>query len=289
MDKTAHHLLECSKPRSRSRILLHVNANVSSTYSKLLISYSFIVIGILFALLIFSVVYLGKASTKWGTKSDTTFREADSSAQQTLLNAWIANAGQLVLSFCYLAINSECTAMAGAAEWNSLASSRKGLRVTKPVGQQRDTYFLQLPYRWSLPLTISSGGLHWLLSQSIFLVRIDTYDRDSKLIIGGEGESRSRSACGFSGTSWIAMTLCFFILVGTVGLIGRKKIKVRIPFAASCSLVISAACHTPRDDQGAHYRPLRWGVVEKGMYEGKMHCSLSSKGVTKPKVGEMYL
>jgi hypothetical protein len=64
---------------------------------------SFIVTGILVATSVITLVY---ATKKWGTKSDTTFRQADSSAQQTLLNAWIANAGQLVLSFCYLAINS---------------------------------------------------------------------------------------------------------------------------------------------------------------------------------------
>lgn len=231
-----------------------------------------------------SLVYVRE--TKWGTKSDTTFRVAGSSARETLLNAWIANAGQLVLSFCYLAINSECTAMAGAAEWNNLATSRKGLRVTRPAGQQRDTYFLQLPYRWSLPLTIASGGLHWLLSQSVFLVRIDTYDRNGKLI--GDREF-SRSACGFSGASWMVLTLSFFILVGTVGIVGRKKIAVKVPFAASCSLVISAACHAPPGEADTHLQRLRWGVVEKRMYDGQLHCSLSSKSVTRPKVGEQYL
>ncbi|KAF2831463.1 hypothetical protein CC86DRAFT_314833 [Ophiobolus disseminans] len=249
----------------------------------------FIVIGVLFALFLATIAYAGKwtgsTSYKWGTASDATFREADSSAQQTLLNAWIANAAQLVLSFCYLAINSECTAMAGAAEWNNLASSYKGLRVTRPVGQQRDTYFLQLPYRWSLPLTIASGGLHWLLSQSIFLVRIDTYDRDGELIKGDV----SRSACGFSRTSWITLTICFWLLVGTVGLIGRKKIKIRIPFAASCSLVISAACHPTRDDGDAHLGLLKWGVVDERTYDGEAHCTLSSRRVTKPKAGTKYL
>jgi hypothetical protein len=244
-----------------------------------------VVLGTLFALFIITITYSGKASPKWGTASDTTFREADSSSQQTLLNAWIANAAQLILSFCYLAINSECTAMAGAAEWNNLALSHKGLRVTRPVGQQRDTYFLQLPYRWSLPLTIASGGLHWLLSQSIFLVRIDTYDRSFNLI---QSEA-SKSACGFSGTSFITLTICFWILVGIVGLIGRKKIKIQVPFAASCSLVISAACHTTADDTDAHLRPVRWGVVEQRMFDGELHCSLSSKKVSKPKADVKYL
>jgi hypothetical protein len=93
---------------------------------------SFVVVGALFALFIMTLVYSGKASTIWATASGTTFREADPSTWQTLLNAWIAKAAQLVLSFCYLAINSECTAMAGAAQWNNLATSHKGLHVTRP-------------------------------------------------------------------------------------------------------------------------------------------------------------
>ncbi|KAH8732907.1 hypothetical protein GQ44DRAFT_639726 [Phaeosphaeriaceae sp. PMI808] len=248
-------------------------------------NFIFIVVGTLLMLFIIITSFSGHASMKWGTASDTTFHEADSSPQQTLLNAWIANAAQLVLSFCYLAINSECTAMAGAAEWNNLATSHKGLRVTKPVGQQRDTYFLQLPYRWSLPLTIVSGGLHWLLSQSVFLVRIDTYNREGNLI----KSAASKSACGFAATSWLTMTICFWLLVGTVGLIGRKKMKVKIPFAAGCSLVISAACHPLKDDMEPHLQLVRWGVVEGRMFEDAMHCSLSARSVTKPKVGTKYL
>jgi hypothetical protein len=72
-------------------------------------------------------------------------------------------------------------------------------------------------------------------------------------------------------------------------LIGRKRFKVRLPFAASCSLVISAACHSMPDDAAAHLRPVRWGVVDKPMYDGEMHCSLSSKDVSKPKAGVHYL
>jgi hypothetical protein len=227
---------------------------------------------------------LGNLSTGWGSRSDTAFRQTDSSYQATLLNAWLANAAQLILSFCYLAINSECTAMAGAHEWNNLATSRKGLRVTRPFGQQRDTYFLQLPYRWSLPLTIASGGLHWLLSQSIFVVRIDGYDRQGNFI-----PDQSQSACGFSGVSFITLTCAFYALVGFVGLIGRKKIRVRIPFAASCSLVISAACHPSKDDRDPQLRPVQWGVVDEGMFEGEKHCTLSSRRVKRPNAGKRYL
>ena len=57
------------------------------------------------------------------------------------------------------------------------------LQMHEIIGQQRSTYYLQLPYVYSVPLTIASGTLHWLISESIFLVRIDTW-RDGKEIPG---------------------------------------------------------------------------------------------------------
>ncbi|KAF1911588.1 hypothetical protein BDU57DRAFT_543087 [Ampelomyces quisqualis] len=45
------------------------------------------VFGILFAVFIFTVVYLSKATTKWSTKSGTTIREADHLAQRAGFNA----------------------------------------------------------------------------------------------------------------------------------------------------------------------------------------------------------
>jgi hypothetical protein len=175
--------------------------------------------------------------------------------------------------------------MAGAYEWNQLGIHRKGLRVTKPLQQQRSTYFLQLPYRISLPLTLFSGGLHWLLSQSLFLVRVDTVDRDGNISRSGT----LSSGIAISGLSFLILYLAFLMLVVTVSLVGRRKFRTRIPFAASCSLVISAACHPPRDDKDAHLRPVKWGVVKERMFDGKLHCTLSSMHVKRPKAGTRYL
>jgi hypothetical protein len=171
--------------------------------------------------------------------------------------------------------------MAGAHEWNQLGVHRKGLRVTKPMQQQRSTYFLQLPYRISLPLTLFSGGLHWLLSQSLFLVRVDTVDLDGTI-------SQLSSGIVISGLSFLILYLAFLGLVVTVGLVGRRKLRTRIPFAASCSLVISAACHPPSDDKDAHLRPVKWGVVKERMFDGELHCTLSSMHVKRPKEGTRY-
>lgn len=227
---------------------------------------------------------MGKASSKWGTASTSTFVNTESSTESTLLVAWVANAPQLVLSFCYIAINSECTAMASASEWNNMGKQRKGLRVTRPHGEQRETYFLQLPYRRSLPLLVAGGFLHWLLSQSIFIVRIDKYDKAGLL-----DPTASRAACGISGMSFITLCVAFFILVGGIGWVGNRKFLVHLPFAASCSLVISAACHPPSDDAETSLRAVKWGVVKQRMYDGEKHCSISSQSVKRPVVGEKYV
>ncbi|CAN9175257.1 unnamed protein product [Alternaria alternata] len=91
-----------------------------------------------------------------------------------LSNVLIANTPQLVLSFIYLSCNAHLTSMLAAREWSSFAKTRKGLRVhTHPRGAQRATYFLQLPWRYSAPMILAGALLHWLASQSIFVVSVE--------------------------------------------------------------------------------------------------------------------
>ncbi|RYN73777.1 hypothetical protein AA0120_g12565 [Alternaria tenuissima] len=91
-----------------------------------------------------------------------------------LSNVLIANTPQLVLSFIYFSCNAHLTSMLAAREWSSFAKTRKGLRVhTHPRGAQRATYFLQLPWRYSAPMILAGALLHWLASQSIFVVSVE--------------------------------------------------------------------------------------------------------------------
>jgi hypothetical protein len=125
----------------------------------------------------------------WGAASE----DSTNLSEVSIVNAWIANAPQVLLPFCYVGLNNICTFMAAVEEWNHLASTRKGLRVSRPMAEQRSTYFLQLPYQWALPLIIMSGMLHWLLSQSFFLVVVFSYGA-----FGGGVFSRK-----FAGSCWI--------------------------------------------------------------------------------------
>ncbi|KAF5381869.1 hypothetical protein D9757_008364 [Collybiopsis confluens] len=104
----------------------------------------------------------------------------------------VSNSPQLILSIIYLLFNSLCTKVFLAREWFSYSRARKPLRVSIPEGAQRSTYFLQIPYRFGLPLMAYSTILHWLVSQSIFLVQVTYYDEsdsDYNLTI---------SSCGYS-------------------------------------------------------------------------------------------
>ncbi|KAK5135355.1 hypothetical protein LTR08_005297 [Meristemomyces frigidus] len=89
----------------------------------------------------------------------------------------LANLPQAIVSFLYLTYNGLLTCMFLCHEYSKYAvdGRRKPLRVTTPHGQQRSSYHLQLPFLYSIPLLITSGTLHWLISQSIFLARISVH------------------------------------------------------------------------------------------------------------------
>ena len=216
----------------------------------------------------------------WGTDSDDVLPFGSG----PLLNAWIVNCPQIILSFCYLALNAICTSMASSHEWNNIAKIRKGLRVTKPFGRQRSTYFLQLPYRWAVPLIVTSGILHWLLSQSFFLVRLNVVNRDGVI-----NKDKSKTACGYSRLSLLVFFAVALVLVCTVGVIGLRHMQQRIPMAASCSLVISAACHPPEDEKGDIFlKKVKWGVVEEASSGWYSHCAITAGKLRKTKIGEKY-
>lgn len=114
----------------------------------------------------------------------------------------ISNTPQLVFSIIYFTTNSLLSCMLVTAEYNDYAIDRKPLRVSWPRGQQRSTYYLALPYRYSIPLFIMSVALHWLLSESFFYVNITVYD-----VFGHEDTNSSIKGCGFSPIAIFIITI----------------------------------------------------------------------------------
>ncbi|KAL8916213.1 MAG: hypothetical protein Q9208_008642 [Pyrenodesmia sp. 3 TL-2023] len=198
-----------------------------------------------------------------------------------VLPIFVANFPQLLLSFLYLTYNDLFTCMLLCREWTGYAQHRKPLRVTRPMGKQRSTYSLQLPYSYGIPLVLVSGALHWLVSQSIFLARITVFDS-----LDREDERYSVSTCGYSCIAIISV-----IFVSTTTLVagianGFRKYPAGMTLAGSNSAAISAACHAPAEDVSASVLPVKWGAV---WTEGKIgHCCFTSFEVTPPVVGEFY-
>ncbi|KAK5719436.1 hypothetical protein LTR15_007960 [Elasticomyces elasticus] len=218
----------------------------------------------------------------WAASSSTYFSNSDFSNAHLLLNAWLANIPQLLLSAVYLSLNSIYTSIALAQEWNRMAAARKGLRVTAPQGEQRSTFFLQLPYRWGLPLMVVSGTMHWLLSQTVFLVNLQVRNRD-----GSIDPDNSTSACGFSALALLVLTAVGWGVCIATGALSLLPLQENLPAAGSSSAVFSAACQPPRGDFNAHLKPVQWGATARSPGDVG-HCTITSQPITKPIAGQIY-
>lgn len=210
-------------------------------------------------------------------------------------NVLIANIAQPILSFLYFSYNGLFTCMLLGFEWATYGREKKGLRVSHtPLGAQRSTYFLQLPYRFALPLMGLSGLLHWLVSQSIFLVAVDVYDWDgtrpseTDSVYPSQGDWKS---CGYSPVAiFTVLMLAISMVIGIIAA-GYVPFKQGITLAGSCSAAISAACHIGEGDGEDGYKAamskLQWGVTSVNA-DGVGHCTFSTKEVEMPKAGEWY-
>ncbi|KIK55871.1 hypothetical protein GYMLUDRAFT_174966 [Collybiopsis luxurians FD-317 M1] len=206
--------------------------------------------------------------------------DVPSEGSKALISAvLISNSPQLILSMIYLIFNSLCTTMFLAREWSSYAHTCKPLRVSSPRGQQRSTYFLQIPYRFGLPLMIYSALLHWLVSQSIFLVKV-TYWQDGIL-----DPYESPTSCGYSPTGMILTTIFVAGLILSVLAIGFFiHLSGEMPLVGSCSAAISSACHPPMDGSDS-FRCVEWGVVaDKDYCKGVVGHICFSSGVVEPPI-----
>ncbi|DAA77384.1 TPA_exp: Uncharacterized protein A8136_6644 [Trichophyton benhamiae CBS 112371] len=199
----------------------------------------------------------------------------------------------LVYSLIYFAYNGILTAMTMSAEWSQYATQRKGLRVSAaPNAAQRSKYFLSLPYRYAIPLMTTSGILHWLISQSFFLVGIEAYDQNLQ-----RDPASDISVCGYSPIAIVCSISLGTAMISCLVGLGFKPFKSAMPVAGSCSLAIAAACfpdpgtYDPEKQAGSTpdiaCLALKWGVVL--LDESSVgHCAFSSKDVTMPVNGEVY-
>ncbi|KAL4875009.1 hypothetical protein BJY04DRAFT_211628 [Aspergillus karnatakaensis] len=179
------------------------------------------------------------------------------------------------------------------------------LRVSSPRGAQRPTYYLSIPWRYSIPLLATSATLHWLLSQSLFLVIVYMEWREGHEtnIIRGEGGSFSLFAIFLTLVIDTAAMLTLIALA-------MRPLRSHMPMAASCSAPIAAACHPPEDDTETSLKPVMWGEVAaathpddasdgssselpdhlsgSGRQASYAHCSFTSKATVAPSLAKFY-
>jgi hypothetical protein len=201
----------------------------------------------------------------------------------------LANTPQVFLASLYFVFNSLITSMLLASEWNDYSVDRKALRVSdRRNSSLRSTYFLSLPYKYSIPFIIISTLLHWLASQSIFLVSIQfsAYYGDS-----WQGTLSDVYTCGYSPLATILVIIIIGILGMIAGVLAFRKFQTGMPIAGSCSTAISAACHGldggMNEGNEIMEEPLMWGVM--GVNSNRVeHCGFSSGETEFPQDGKFY-
>ncbi|KAF3023607.1 hypothetical protein E8E14_012301 [Neopestalotiopsis sp. 37M] len=153
----------------------------------------------------------------------------------------IANIPQIAVTYVYVACNSVLTSMLAHNEMSSYAVRERGLRVSFPKRRtnQRATYFLQLPWKFAIPLMIISTTLHWCLSQSLFVLRVSIFNPD-----GFEDLSRLVSTVGYSASPILAsLGIMAVLLLGVCALSWFKRYEgaEHMPLIANCSASLAAA------------------------------------------------
>ncbi|CAJ0541351.1 Ff.00g080070.m01.CDS01 [Fusarium sp. VM40] len=150
----------------------------------------------------------------------------------------LANTPQLILSICYMVYNGLFTRMLAEVEWSKYSINYRSLRVTSPQGQQRSTYRLQLPYRWSIPLILVSVLLHWTYSNCIYVSNYLIYNPEYPFDVEESTETLQYS------TLAILVALISSIAVALSPLLlAFIRLPGKLTIGASNSAVISAACH----------------------------------------------
>lgn len=128
----------------------------------------------------------------FGTLSPYTFMTVglpQSDPGGLIINVLLVNFCQLLLSLLYMVFNATLSAMLVQREFSRMhldqvkeqRGKRKTLRVSQPLGIQRSSFFLSVPFRYGVPVCASAALFHWLFSCMLFLARIKAVGPDGKV------------------------------------------------------------------------------------------------------------
>lgn len=203
----------------------------------------------------------------------------------------LVNSPQIVFTLLYLIYNRTYTKMLAMHEWTKFANQRRSLRVSQPTGIQRSTYWLHLPYRYSIPLIIMSSLMHWIISESLSLVRVAFFDKNGQPYQNWSDTSNGNivSLPGYSPEAILAAIVVGGAMLLALFLLSFRKFGSAMPLVGNNSWAISTACHRPNDDEKAALKAVKWGAISHPVEERPGHCCLTSFKVETPVKGGMYI
>lgn len=170
----------------------------------------------------------------------------------------LINLPQLIVTLVVLYYNHLITLILVGAEAAQFAVKRAGLRVSSPRQDtaQRSTYWLQLPFRYVIPLLTLTSFMHWALGRSIFLIHFQVYGPLGTVI-----PESARTTAGYSAVGILITLVIGAVLILALMVLGLKRLPEGAPVLESSSLAISAACHAPEGDEKAAEKEVMYGVV----------------------------
>lgn len=200
-----------------------------------------------------------------------------------LYGIFISNCPQLLVTAGYYFYNSTLTNMLSAVECSSYGAKAKPLRVTWPVqgSKQLSTYWLCIPYHYSIPIMLLFTAARWFVSQSCNYTLVIPYDIWGNLLYA----EKVSVIVGSGLPLGFAVRTAFLLLVILIVLSFRRLSSI-IPVAGSCSAAISAACHPPEDvdcTTAAHGKliwgetssPFAWNYSQIETSSPRGHCSFT--------------
>jgi len=197
--------------------------------------------------------------------------------RDVIVMAIIANIPQIFLAAAYLLYMGIMTTMFLAADWSAFAFRPQSLMVSTPVGKQRDTWMFGAPPIWGMALLILQTLLHWLVSQSLFVVKMKIYNKDGSPTVPPINDDLDYSQITNAGYSPIAIIFAIIaagvLLISPIIFMCRRFPSGAPPVVSTCTAAISAACHPSNGHVGMVYGDFMWGA-NGGYHNGIGHCSL---------------
>ena len=184
----------------------------------------------------------------------------DGNASTFPLQIIIANLPQLWLSLGYLFWNNQISRIWMEREWRSFYAHRMKPRVSYPLESRhpgvRETRWLQLPYWLTFILMVVSTVLHWLTSQTLFVVEILA-----------SSQKAPNFYLYFSPLAIFCTGLLSTVLVLGMMIYYFYPVKTWMPLMAGSLLVVFEAClHLPQ--KAGMDESLVWDLPDGGVMFG---------------------